>query len=265
MGEMGDDYNIPVVLANADVPFLMVKRPKNPVVRIISLEGNIGAGKTSIADYILQTYHENDNVVLINGQRVNIIVSKEPLNEFEKDVTDFYENPQFGRGYLLQSKILVIRSRRTFHMLQEAELMCKRTGLDTFVVIDRSLYGDEFFARTCFELGHMDESEYSTYNTIWQLMDEIINKKLSAVIYVNTNVEKCLERIKLRGREMEKGIKTDYLDSLKSKHDAWLCDGQKSLGETKLFIYTNPDMDAVTQKEAAWNQFVDVATQCLQK
>ena len=108
--------------------------------KIIFIEGNIGAGKTTF----LKNIEENNK---------NIQVIYEPVNEWRESgmLKKFYQDPKhFGK--IFQFYCLYTR----FKLFDEID-----TTVD-YVFIERSMMCDNFvFARNC-----LSEEEYLEYNTL---------------------------------------------------------------------------------------------------
>ena len=69
-----------------------------------------------------------------------------------------------------------------------------------------------------YEQKMINELEWETYNT-WY---DFFSFKIDYFIYLKTDVDKCVERIKLRNRKGEETIPKEYLENLHSKHELWL-------------------------------------------
>jgi len=90
----------------------------------------------------------------------------------------------------------------------------------------------------------MDELEMRTFNEIYSN----VGWKPDILIYIQSNPENCLKRIKIRGRESEQNITLEYLQKVHNKYERlasntphlYVIDGEKAqdkvLSEVKKII-----------------------------
>ncbi|NXA57018.1 DGUOK protein, partial [Nothocercus julius] len=82
------------------------------------------------------------------------------------------------------------------------------------------------FAKNLFEAGHLGALEWAIYQD-WHtfLLQELAERvALHGFLYLQAAPEKCLERLRRRGRPEEKGVQLDYLQQLHAQHESWLVD-----------------------------------------
>ena len=95
-------------------------------------------------------------------------------------------------------------------------------GTPRSAIIDRSIYEDaEIFARAALNLGTISERDYQTYRRVFNLIVGSLPSP-DLLIYLRAPVEVLLERIRARGRDMERGITAEYLKLLESYYQEWL-------------------------------------------
>jgi deoxyguanosine kinase len=174
---------------------------------IITLDGNIGVGKSTLLKLIGQML-----------QDVEIVL--EPVNEWEKLVSDdgksllshFYED-SVRWGYTFQNCAILTRILETRKVLSSTK--------KKVIITERSVLTDlHVFAKMNYELGNINSLEWSLYKK-W--FDGYSNEiPIDAVIYVTTSVETANERIKIRDRKGEGGIPLEYLQKLDEYHHKWL-------------------------------------------
>lgn len=103
----------------------------------------------------------------------------------------------------VQMKFLELRFKR--------EKMCKQ---DKHYFIDRSIFEDKFiFAQNIKNCGMITAEEFDQYLKVFKEEESKI-KPLNILIYLKSDPEILMERIRKRGREMEKGISLKYLKDL---------------------------------------------------
>ncbi|CAJ0953304.1 unnamed protein product [Ranitomeya imitator] len=92
-------------------------------------------------------------------------------------------------------------------------------------IFERSVYSDRFvFAKALFELGHLNEIEWTLYQDWHSFLIEEFGKKaaLDGIIYLRASPGKCFERLQKRARKEEKTVTQDYLKKLHDQHESWL-------------------------------------------
>lgn len=181
---------------------------------IISIEGNIGTGKSTIINYLKQKFQTETS---------NIVFLKEPVDIWEsiKDesgqtvIQKFYGDQQ---RYAFMFQVMAYISRLT--MIREA--IRENPNANVFIV-ERSLNADKnIFVQMLHDDGKIDKMEYDIYNRWYS---EFINEyRVDGIIYLDTSPELCLERINQRKRPGEEGILIDYLQRCYTYHSRWFGD-----------------------------------------
>ncbi|MDF1513751.1 MAG: deoxynucleoside kinase [Anaerolineae bacterium] len=165
---------------------------------LILVAGNIGAGKTSLAEML--------------GLRLGWDVAYESVDD-NPYLSDFYQDMQ-AWSFHLQVFFLGHRS-------QQQQMLA---ALDHSVIIDRSIYEDaHIFARALHELGNMTERDYSAYLRLYQLVVDKLPRP-DLLIYIKTTVPTLRAHIRKRGRAIELGIDNSYLALLGRYYEEWMAD-----------------------------------------
>lgn len=157
---------------------------------IYTIDGNIGCGKTTILNYL----HKHKNMQ----------IDLEPVDKWKPFLDNIYINKT---GYFnLQIKV----------WLDRAWIQDKETN--SIIFMERSPY----FIRNTFNKNdyinnNINEDEYNVINEMYQKTDKIW--KSNFYIYLRSSPKKCLERIKIRGRDNEINIDEDYLTSIHNLHE----------------------------------------------
>lgn len=168
----------------------------------ITVAGNVGAGKSTLTRMVgeklgLDTHYEK--------------VSGNPYLE------DFYQD-QAKWGFHLQLYFLSQRFKQ-----QETIFENGKGNIQ-----DRSIYEDvEIFAKELYESGSMTERDYETYRNLFYDITKYL-KKPDLMIYLDGSIEKVLERIDFRGREMEKSVGRQYWKSLHNRYKVWIPEYKES-------------------------------------
>ena len=100
--------------------------------------------------------------------------------------------------------------------------------------MERSLETDSnIFAKMLHDTGDMLDIEWTIYNDWFAEFNKLNNVSERAVIWVDTPVSICVERINQRGREGEDKIDASYLESLDKYHKMWL-DNERTIDVLKV-------------------------------
>jgi deoxyadenosine/deoxycytidine kinase len=162
----------------------------------VLVAGNIGAGKTSLTERL--------------GEHLEWQTAYESVTD-NPYLADFYQDMRQWAFHL-----------QVFFLGHRAEQHMELARSSNSAIIDRSIYEDaEIFARAALKLGTISERDYNTYRTIFDLVIGTLPTP-DLLLYLRTPVEILMERIKARGREMEKGITAGYLNLLDELYEEWI-------------------------------------------
>lgn len=177
---------------------------------IITLEGNIGSGKSTMLNKIKQQY-PNWNIV------------QEPVDIWEQFKTEdgknllecFYTDTKRW-AYTLQNCAFITR----YTTMNNALKLSDPTKKNVFI-IERSVLTDRYvFAEMLFGSKMLDPLEWKLYTTWFDYF--IKSNAINGIVHITTDFETCKERIIKRGRHGEENISIDYLKSLDEQHHKWL-------------------------------------------
>lgn len=162
----------------------------------IAVAGNIGSGKTTLAGLLAKHY----------GWKAQYEdVDDNPY------LYDFYSDMQRW-SFHLQMFFLDKRFR------QIVEIQKSKST----VIQDRTIFEDAYiFAANLQEMNLMSTSDYSTYLSLFELMNSLIAPP-DLLIYLRASVPTLVKQIQKRGREYEEGIRLDYLKNLNEKYEKWV-------------------------------------------
>lgn len=153
----------------------------------IAIEGNIGAGKTSLATRISEDF----NAKLI-------------LEQFEDNsfLPKFYEDPD-KYAFPLEMSFLASRFQQLKDQLGPQDLFKSFTISDYFIA--KSL----IFAQKT-----LGEDEFNLYTRFFNIVYQQLPKP-DLFVFLHLETNKLQYNIRLRGREYEKNIHDDYLNKIK--------------------------------------------------
>ena len=195
--------------------------------RIITIEGNIGAGKSTLVDVLKIKYAERTDVMFLQ-EPVDVWTK---ITQDGKTVLELFYGDQPRYSFAFQVLAYTTRLKMIETAVKEAEVKGIRV-----IVMERSLEADRnIFAKMLYDGGVIEECMYKIY----LLMSEIGLEKYKAdgVLWVNAGPETCLERIKKRSREGEDAIMLEYLETCDKYHIEWL-----GIGKEKGIVFLVEDI-----------------------
>lgn len=152
----------------------------------IAIEGNIGAGKTSLATQIASEFN------------AKLILERFKDNPF---LPKFYKN-QSRYAFPLEMSFLADRYQQLLEDIAQFDLF------KDCVIADYDVYKSLIFARIT-----LAEEEFNLYKKLFHLIHkELVNPDIYVYLYQDT--DQLLENIKKRGRSFEKGIEKEYLQKI---------------------------------------------------
>jgi deoxyguanosine kinase len=182
------------------------------MVLVISIEGNIGSGKSTIIKEIKKSFPR------IYG--VDVVYVDEPVSQWEqikskdgKNMLElFYADPV---KYSFSFQMMAYISRLI--LLKEAI----EDNPNSVIITERCLLTDyNIFASMLYEQGKMSEEEFAIYKKWFHYFQfEVV---MSAVIYIQCDPEVSHDRCTQRCRPGEQAISLDYLTDCHNKHETWM-------------------------------------------
>jgi len=183
----------------------------------IAIEGNIGAGKTSLATKIAHDF---------NGK---LILERFADNPF---LPKFYEEPK-RYAFTLEMSFLADRYQQISDDLSQLDLF------KDFIVSDYDIYKSLIFSKIT-----LPEDEFKLYRRLFYMMYKDIAKP-DRYIYLYQNTERLQENIKKRGRDYEQNIDGDYLEKINTGYLEFL----KNQTELNVKIIDISDRDFVDNRD----------------
>jgi len=152
----------------------------------IAIEGNIGAGKTSLATKISNDFN------------AKLILERFADNPF---LPKFYKEPK-RYAFTLEMSFLADRYQQISDDLSQLDLF------KDFIVSDYDIYKSLIFSKIT-----LPEDEFKLYRRLFYLMYKDIAKP-ELYVYLYQSTERLQENIKKRGRDYEQEIEDDYLEKI---------------------------------------------------
>ncbi|MCX6273105.1 MAG: deoxynucleoside kinase [Bacteroidetes bacterium] len=179
----------------------------------VSIEGNIGAGKTSLATRIASQFN------------AKIILEQFEDNPF---LPKFYEDPS-KYAFPLELSFLAARYQQLADELTNLDLFKKFTVSDYF--IHKSLV----FSRKT-----LQQDEYNLYARLFSIMMNSLPKP-DLLVYLYLETDQLQSNIRKRGRSYEQNISPDYLDNIQQSYFEHL----KTLTDQRILILDTNCIDFV--------------------
>ena len=184
-----------------------------------AIAGNIGAGKTSLAELLSKHYgweaHFED------------VIDNPYLDDFYNHMERWSFNLQI---YFLNSRF---RQLNGF----------KKTNSN--FIQDRTIYEDaNIFAPNLHAMGLMNQRDFKNYQSLFKLMESMVEGP-DILIYLRSSIPSLVHKIHKRGREYENSISIEYLSRLNERYEAWVSTYKKG----KLVIVDVDKIDFVENKE----------------
>ncbi|SDW12430.1 2-amino-4-hydroxy-6-hydroxymethyldihydropteridine diphosphokinase [Aequorivita viscosa] len=182
----------------------------------MAIEGNIGAGKTSLATKIAHDFN------------AKLILERFKDNPF---LPKFYEDA-VRYAFPLEMSFLADRYQQLVDDITQFDLFKES------VVSDYDVNKSLIFASIT-----LPEEEYALYRKLFQVMHKDLPKP-DIYVYLYQNTERLLQNIKKRGRKYEKSIAPDYLQKLNAGYLEFI----KSQDSGNIKIIDISEMDFVKNR-----------------
>jgi len=183
----------------------------------IAIEGNIGAGKTSLAHQISNDFN------------AKLILERFADNAF---LPKFYEEPK-RYAFTLEMSFLADRYQQISDDLAQLDLF------KDFMVSDYDIYKSLIFSKIT-----LPEEEFKLYRKLFYLMYKDIAKP-DLYVYLYQNTQRLKENITKRGRDYEQNIDDEYLEKINSGYLDFL----KNQTELNVKIIDISDRDFVNNRD----------------
>ena len=212
--EVSSDHSECEALATVESPLQSIALEQ---FNYVALEGNIGAGKTTLAIKIAEDF---------NAKTVLERFADNPfLPKFYKDQNRY--------AFPLEMSFLADRYQQLSDDLAQFDLF------KDFLVADYHIFKSLIFAKIT-----LAEDEYRLYRNLFDIVYREMPKP-DLYIYLYQNSERLLQNIKKRGRNYEQKIPADYLDKINSGYLDYI----KSQTDLNVLIIDVSDKDFVKNQE----------------
>lgn len=155
-------------------------------LQLIAIEGNIGAGKTTLSKMISDDFN------------AKLVLERFADNPF---LPKFYED-QSRYAFPLEMSFLADRYQQFMDDTSQFDLF------KNFMVSDYDIFKSLIFAKVT-----LQKEEYNLYRKVFNFMYKEV-KKPEIYLYLHQNTERLLANIKKRGRDYEQNIDPTYLEKI---------------------------------------------------
>tara|TARA_R110002049_G_scaffold309183_2_gene518176 strand:- start:801 stop:1946 length:1146 start_codon:yes stop_codon:yes gene_type:complete len=186
-------------------------------LQYMAIEGNIGAGKTTLAHKIGQDFN------------AKLVLERFADNPF---LPKFYED-QSRFAFPLEMSFLADRYQQFMDDTSQYDLF------KNFMVSDYDINKSLIFAKVT-----LQEEEFKLYRKLFNLMHKEI-KKPKMYIYLYQNIDRLIQNIKQRGRNYEQNIAPEYLEKINRGYFDFL----KSFPEQNNLILDVSELDFVENQK----------------
>ncbi len=186
------------------------------MINYLVIEGNIGAGKTSLASMIAEKHN------------ARLILEQYADNPF---LPKFYKD-QERYSFPLELSFLAARYNQLHRELTSPELFQPFTVADYF--FSKSL----IFAKITLQV-----DEYNLYRQLFDIIHQQLPKP-DLYVYLYLSVEKLVSNIRKRGRDYEQDITPEYLENVQHGYFEYL----RSLKNQKILVLDMEHFDFISVK-----------------
>merc|ERR1711971_1076049 len=126
-------------------------------------------------------------------------------------------------------------------------------------MMERSIYSAKFcFVENLKNEGKMPASEYEVLTEWFNFLTNSneIDLGVDLIIYLRTDPEKALERVRSRARGEENAIPLSYLTDLHNLHEDWLVNQKRALPAPVIVIDANKDYEQMQDEYVKNEQMI---------
>lgn len=184
---------------------------------IITIDANIGAGKSSLLKHIHKKY--------------DILINPEPVEDWQPFLKKIYEE---NTGY----------AQMQFQVWKRSLIQVKT---DSLMLMERSpLMVNETFLEIHHDIKNINDEDYSELKRMYEYTLKLW--KPIKYVYLRVSPAICLEHIQMRDRESENMISIDYLETIHEYHERAIKKLRNTGMDVCIINGDNKDIDEITQE-----------------
>jgi deoxyadenosine/deoxycytidine kinase len=188
----------------------------NPI--ILSIDGNIGAGKSTFLNQLKKQFpkwHFVDEPVDTWTKFVN---------EDNESLLEVFYKDRKRWSYTFQNCAFLTRVRSITKAIKDWKTECQTKPdeiVNNIFITERSVATDfNVFAKMLHQEGSLNKMEWDMYRQWYRYLST--DTKINGIIYITCNHELCKDRINIRSRTGEDAIPMEYLEQLHEYHEYWI-------------------------------------------
>lgn len=189
---------------------------KNKLPLIISIDGNIGSGKTKLIEELKSEFKENFNIVFL----------KEPLKDWNNltdnknnNILNKFYNDKNRWSYTFQNFAFLTRAKVLINAIKDNKYNYFEN--QKIIITERSVESDKnVFLKMLYDEKYISDLEYKLYNKWYDYLYPEI--KVKNIVYLRTLPETAYDRMCNKSCNKENLITKDYLQMIHKFHDDWL-------------------------------------------
>lgn len=190
---------------------------KQTLYNFTVVEGNIGAGKTTLARKLAADYN------------ARLILEQFAENPF---LPKFYTDPE-KHAFPLELSFLAERYQQL------------KTELGSPDLFKPNIVSDYFFLKSLiFAQANLGNDEFGLYSKLFHIINDSLPKP-DLFVYLYHNIERLQENIKKRGRSYEQSIPDTYLIKIQTAYFEFI----KQLGDMRILIVDVNNIDFANNDE----------------
>ena len=178
---------------------------------LISIEGNIGSGKTTLFNIL-------EKQLLLNDYN-NKKFMKEPIDNWlnlkdnsNTNILELFYRDKSKWSFSFQICAFISKIKELEKYLIDSDI----------IITERTVQTDrECFAKELYKDQSINEIDWELYNDLYNIMVKPAYIP-NGIVYLECNPTTCLDRINKRNRVEEIGIPQDYLNHIHTRHEEWL-------------------------------------------
>ncbi|KAF6019329.1 hypothetical protein EB796_022357 [Bugula neritina] len=193
--------------------------PHRPFV--VSVEGNIGSGKTTLMQY----FERYDCVEAV----------PEPIDKW----TNLKGHNALGNLYMDANRWSF--SFNTYASLTRCQMHETKTN-KSVVLLERSLYSTRYcFVENSYQSGDLHEMEYEILTRWFNYLVKHEHLPIDLIVYLKAEPVKCYERLRQRHRREEVSVPISLIEDLHRFHECWLIEKKYPVPAPVLILDANLD------------------------
>ena len=205
-------------------------------MKLFSIEGNIGSGKSTFIAKLKEELKHIDGIP--------VVYVPEPVEEWES--IQSVDGRNMIELFYADSKQYAFAFQMMAYITRLAYLKREMKKYpDCILISERSLLADYYvFARMLYDSGDISQEQFEIYKRWFnEFLEDVV---MTGIIYLKTDPQVCFERCTSRARKGENTISLEYLNTCSSMHDKWLnnCittleitnNSEEELEEVEMFI-----------------------------